>query len=173
VGHNSGSAQFMPLSTINLGSNLPGNIPLTPCTIAWWDTLQAAANFPWDPQSPQVSFFGFLCRPAAGFQPHCCVFHPTGFAMAFSIGTSQNSTSDSISSGFGFSYGLASHHFLAGHYLFSACITIGFHPLFSHGFWSCSDGLHFHLNGFCFCVKLFLPGPHFSLLFFSVSVHLF
>jgi hypothetical protein len=56
--------------------------------VAQLDTfLHAAANFFPDPQSLRVSFFGSPRRPAAGFLPLRCFFHPlTGFTMASSLG---------------------------------------------------------------------------------------
>jgi hypothetical protein len=58
-------------------------------TVAQLDTfLQAAANFFSDPQSLQISSFGSLHRPAAGFLPFCRLFRPlTGFTMASPLGT--------------------------------------------------------------------------------------
>jgi hypothetical protein len=63
--------------------------------------LQVTANFLRDPQSPQVSSSGSPRRPAARCRPQCRFFiFPEDFTVAPSIGNSQCSTSDSISSGF-------------------------------------------------------------------------
>jgi hypothetical protein len=75
-------------------------------TVARRDTfLQAAASFSRDPQSPQVSSFGSLRRPAACFRSLCRFSRPlTGFTMVYSLGTSRCSDSDSMSTGVRFSH---------------------------------------------------------------------